>query len=96
MKLWGESIAPEKLRDRNFSEADAPSLVPRTWQLVRQATQGVPEVLAEGVLAYDLALDGTIIYTNGSAIYAIRSDGSRDRLCVGNWIESVSILETDS
>ena len=96
LKLWGESIAPEKLRDRNFSEADAPSLVPRTWQLVRQATQGVPEVLAEGVLAYDLALDGTIIYTNGSAIYAIRSDGSRDRLCVGNWIESVSILETDS
>lgn len=92
IKAWGEWITPEMMRDRRFGEPDAPSLVPRTWQLVRQATQGIPEVLAEGVLGYDLAKDGMIVYTNGSAIYAIAPDGKRERLLVSNLIESIAIL----
>ncbi|MDX2240123.1 MAG: hypothetical protein NW224_05510 [Leptolyngbyaceae cyanobacterium bins.302] len=92
IKAWGEWITPDMMRDRRFGEPDAPALVPRTWQLVRQATQGIPEVLAEGVLGYDLAEDGTIIYTNGSAIYAIAPDGQKTRLLVSNLIESVTIL----
>lgn len=92
IKAWGEWITPDMMRDRRFGEPDAPALVPRTWQLVRQATQGIPEVLAEGVLGYDLAEDGTIVYTNGSAIYAIAPDGQNTRLLVSNLIESVTIL----
>ena len=92
MKAWGEWITPEMMRDRRFGDADAPSLVPRTWQLMRQGTQGSPELLAEGVLDYDLAEDGTIVYTNGSAIYAIAPNATTSRLFVGNLIESVMIL----
>lgn len=92
LKAWGDRITPELIRDRDVREADAPSLVPRSWQLVRQPVQGEPELLAEGVLAYDLAADGTVVYTNGSAIYGITLDGQRQRLMVGNWIESVTIL----
>ncbi|MBD2329497.1 hypothetical protein H6G21_21865 [Alkalinema sp. FACHB-956] len=94
LKAWGEWITPEQLKDKNFGDADAPSLVPRTWQLVRQPQQGVgnPEVIAEGVLAFDLAPDGTIVFTNGSAIYRIDPQGQRSRLLVANWIESVTAL----
>ncbi|MGA7938087.1 MAG: hypothetical protein WCA35_31350 [Kovacikia sp.] len=92
MKVWGDWITPEMMRDRRFGEPDAPALVPRSWQLVRQADQGTPEVLAEGILSYDLATDGTIVYTNGSAVYAIYPDGTRERLLVDNLIETVTIL----
>lgn len=92
IKAWGEWITPNMMRDRRFSEPDAPALVPQTWQLVRQANQGVPEILAEGVLGYDLAKDGTILYTNGSAIYAITPNGQKERLLVSNLIESIAIL----
>jgi len=89
IKAWGDWITPETIRDRRFGEPDAPSLVPRAWQLMRQANQGTPELIAEGVLGYDLAPDGTILYTNGSAIYAIDLNGKKERLQVGNLIESV-------
>ncbi len=92
IKAWGEWLSPEMMRDRRFGDADAPALVPRTWQLVRQAQTGTPDVLAEGVLGYDLASDGTIVYTNGSAIYRIAPDGTRDRLLVSPLIESVTIF----
>ncbi|MBD1859755.1 MULTISPECIES: hypothetical protein [Leptolyngbya] len=93
LQAWGEWVTPEMLRDRNLDEPDAPSLVPKTWQLVRQRTQGVPENLAEGVLSYDLAADGTVIYSNGSAIYMLSPNGSRERVLVGNWIEGVALLQ---
>ncbi len=92
LKAWGDWITPELIRDRDLREADAPSLVPRSWQLVRQPVQGEPELLAEGVLAYDVAADGTVIYTNGSAIYGITPEGQRQRMLIGSWIESVTIL----
>lgn len=91
---WGDRITPDMLKDRDLREADAPSLVPRSWQLVRQSTQGEPEQLAEGVLSYDVGADGTVVYTNGSAIYAIAPGQKRQRIKVGNWIESVRIMES--
>lgn len=100
LDAWGDRITPEMLKDRDLREADAPSLVPRSWQLMRQLNQGEPEQLAEGVLSYDVAADGTVVYTNGSAIYAIalspqkgsRKGQNRQRLKVGQWIESVRIM----
>ncbi len=94
LRVWGDWITPELIRDRNFSEPDAPSLVPKSWQLRRQGLQGDPEVLAEGILSYDLAADGTIVYTNGSAIYAIYPDGKRERIWRGNLIEAVVVMNS--
>lgn len=92
LKAWGEWITPDMLKDKNFGDADAPALVPRNWELVKQAETGVPELLAEGVLSYDLAENGAIAYTNGSAIYMIYPDGQTERVLVGSLIESVSIF----
>jgi hypothetical protein len=88
---WGTRITPEMMKD-HAGEPDAPALVPRSWQLMRQGAQGSPDVLADGVLAFDLAEDGTILYTNGSGIYTLSPGGTRERVCVGKLIESVMVL----
>lgn len=89
-------LSLEKLSKKHAGEEDAPALVPPDWELVRQGMHGEPEVLAQGVLAYDLAEDGTVVYTNGSGIYALSPNGDRDRLCVGRLIETVAVLNSSS
>jgi hypothetical protein len=95
IKAWGDWIRPDMLQKGNKKiDAEAPALVPETWALVRQGTQGTPEVLATSVLHYDLAEDGTIVYTNGSAIFMHSANGDRQRIHVGKLIESVSLLKS--
>lgn len=93
LRTLGGWITLENLPKKHVGEADAPALVPPTWQLVRQGAQGVPEVLAKSAIAYDLAPDGTVAYTNGSGIYVIHPDGQKERVLVGKWVETVKLLE---
>ncbi len=93
IKTWGEYLNPDLMKGQSFSEPEAPSLVPASWQLVRQALQGgEPQVLAQGVLSYDLSHDGSIVYTNGSGIYCLQPNGTCQRLLVSSWVESVRSL----
>lgn len=88
LKAWGDWITPEVLQKGNKDvDPEAPALVPATWQLVRQGAQGEPEVIASSVLHYDLAEDGTIVYTNGNAIFKVSPNGASERIYVGKWIE---------
>lgn len=93
MMLWGNLIDAEKaIREGRFGDKDAPSLVPRTWQLIRQRDGSQPEVVTEVVLSFDLAADGAIVYTNGSAIYQLTPDGITERLAIAALIEQVSVI----
>ncbi len=94
MWVWGDWVSLEKLPEKHAEDGDAPPLVPPTWELVRQGLQGTPEVLAKSVLAFDLARDGTIAYTNGSAIYLLFADGTRERVVIDRLIAAVTILES--
>jgi len=95
MKVWGEQIDLEKIANsKNAEDKDAPALVPRSWELVRQGNNSAPEVVAKGVLAFDLRADGSIIYSNGSAVYALHNDGSSQRLAVDKFISQVTILDS--
>lgn len=49
--------------------------------------------MAEGVLCYDLYQDGSILYSNGSAIYRIDQKGSVERLAKDALIEQVVAVE---
>ena len=89
MMIWGNRIAAEQGAQ---SKEDAPSLVPESWQLVRRTPKGVETVLAKGVLSYDLAGDGTIVYSNGSAILALAPDGKRRKLVAEPMIEQVVLV----
>jgi len=91
MMIWGNLVDVDQARRENSGEADAPSLVPSSWQLVRQSAAG-KDVVAKGVLSFDLGPDGSVVCSNGSAVHRIQPDGKRERLLVGNMIEQVAWL----
>ena len=79
-------------RNRRFGDADSPSLVPRDWELVKQRPHEAPEIISYGVLAFDVGLDGSIVYSNGSAVYGMHPGGVPERLLVDRPIEQVAML----
>jgi hypothetical protein len=92
MMIWGNLVDVERAAREGTGDSDAPSLVPSSWQLVRQSPAG-KDVLAKGVLSFDLARDGSAVYSNGSAVHRIDPDGQRrERLLVGSMIEQVTLL----
>ncbi|HEY0372478.1 MAG TPA: hypothetical protein VGD79_10785 [Thermoanaerobaculia bacterium] len=86
MMMWDNLIrARDKAKEQ---DADPEALVPSAWCLVRQ--RGVKtEVLAKGVGAYDVSADGSIVYTNGGAIYQVSPEGTRTKVCDGQYISHV-------
>ncbi|HET6420455.1 MAG TPA: hypothetical protein VFG19_09885 [Geobacteraceae bacterium] len=89
MMIWGNLInANEAIRAKYRDTGEVPGLVPATWQLVREKA-GHREVLAKGVLSYDLCVDGSIVYTNGNAIYRREPEGNCRKLHVDDGIEQV-------
>ena len=93
MMVWGNLIdADRAVRENRLGDADAPSLVPASWQLVRQSAGG-KKVLARGVLSFDIARDGAILYSNGSAVHRTEPAGdTAERVLVGSMIEQVAAL----
>jgi len=92
--LSGRAIDAERVARRaRLRGDDAPPLVPASWQLVRHDESGALEVVAKHVLAFDLAADGTILVSNGSAIDRLGRDGARERICKSPSIERVVALD---
>ncbi len=89
-------VGAEVERNRNFGDPDSPALIPRSWQLVEQLPHQEPETIACGVLAFDVGADGSIVYSNGSAVYGIHPGGVAERLVVDRSIEQVVILNDSS
>jgi len=93
MMVWGNLIdAEQAAREGKRRGEEAPDLVPASWQLVRKGRSGAEQMLAKGVLAYDLAADGTIVYTNGSAIFRIDPAGQVSRLHADSRIEHLALV----
>jgi hypothetical protein len=86
MQMWSNLIEAEE----NADEDAGPPATPRSWQLVRRLADGRSEVVAESVLAYDVDGEGRVVYTTGSAIHVVQTDGSRRRLLVQGGIEQVA------
>jgi hypothetical protein len=88
MMIWGNLVQAQKEGD-----GEAMDLVPSSWQLARRTSGGSEEVLAKGVLAYDIARDGSIVYSNGNAIFVRHPDGRKEHLLTEGMIEQVAVLE---
>jgi hypothetical protein len=86
MMIWGNLVQAQRKSGREEESLD---LVPKSWQLCRRPPGGEPIVLASGVLAYDVADDGTVVYTNGNALFLLRPDGRKDHLLNEAMIEQV-------
>jgi len=67
---------------------------PSTWLLMRQMEAGEKvETLAEGVLSFDLATDGSIVYSNGFDVYRIPANGEpAAKILEGTSIELLAAL----
>jgi hypothetical protein len=89
MMIWGNVVSAEHAAKRG---EEAPDLVPKTWQLICKQPDGREIIVAKGVLPYDLAPDGSVVYSNGSAIYVLNPHGETDRVVVESMIEQVVAL----
>ena len=74
------------------AEDEAQGLVPPSWELVRRGCGGHTEVIARNVLAFDLARDGSVLYSNGAAITRLDRDGRSERVLQAELIEQVLAL----
>ena len=93
MMVWGNLIDVDRAaRENRDGDPDAPSLVPSTWQLIRQSSQD-KQVLAKGVLSFDVAPDGSVLYSNGSSVHRLHPGTDRpERILIGSMIEQIAAL----
>jgi hypothetical protein len=81
----GKRLDAEAALRSGFRLNGVPSLVPASWQLVCRSPQGEERVRASHVAAFDIAVDGTILFSNGYGVFALDRAGPpevllRDRL----------------
>jgi hypothetical protein len=88
MVIYGNLVNVERALQKQ-AEAESPSLVPKSWELICQTSGGAESVIARGVLAFDLAPDGTIVHTNGSAVFRETADHKSERLIESQFIEHI-------
>jgi len=74
-------------------EDDAQGLVPSSWELVRRRPGGQTEVIATRVLAFDLAGDGSVLYSDGATITRLGPDGRSQSVLQAELIERVVALQ---
>jgi len=86
MMIWGNLVQAQRPAK---VEEEGMDLVPKSWELHQRSPNGETKVLTTGVLAYDIAADGTIVYTNGSALFLLHPDGRKERLLNEQMIEQV-------
>jgi len=87
MMVWENLINADEEKDAE----DPQATVPKSWQLIRQ--RGVrTETIARSVAAFDVAEDGTIVYSVGDAIYAIAPGGAKSALCKDPMITHVAFV----
>jgi hypothetical protein len=86
MMIWGNLVRAQRPKTVEEESAD---LVPKSWELCRRNPDGATQVLAGGVLAYDVSDDGSVVFTNGNAIFLLPPDGRREHLLTEGMIEQV-------
>ncbi len=74
------------------SEDESQGLAPASWELVRRLRGGQTEVIASGVLVFDLSADGSVLYSDGAAITRLGKDGRPERVLKAERIEQVLAL----
>jgi hypothetical protein len=93
MMVWGNMIDADAETKRGFRRGEeAPALVPRSWELVRRSPAGETTVVARGVLSFDLAEDGSVVYSNGTGVFVVDPHGRETRVCVEKQVEQVAFL----
>jgi len=86
MMIWGNMVQSQRADEMEDESAD---LVPKSWELMRRSPNGETVSLANAVLAYDISPDGSIVYTNGNAVYLLDREGRKQHVLNERMIEQV-------
>jgi hypothetical protein len=89
MMIWGNLVHAQK---SSATEDEGADLVPKSWELCCRGANGENKTLAGGVLAYDIAADGRVLYTNGNAVFLLSPDGSKKRILSERMIQQVFFI----
>src|SRR5215471_12757695 len=79
MMMLGNLMQAQREAEQ-LPEQDREGLVAKSWELIRKTTTGEIDVLEKGVLSFDLSEDASIVFTDGSHIFARHPDGKKDQL----------------
>src|SRR5690606_40007369 len=71
MMIWGRLVQSQQNRPQ---EDEPPDLVPKSWELIRRDSSGAEQVIARGVLDFDVSPEGRVVYTNGNSLFLIGPD----------------------
>ena len=88
MMIWGNMVSAKAAKGVD----DSASLVPSSWELVRRNANGSEDVLAKGVVSFDVASDGSVVYSNGNGIFLMDRTGRSERIAKEAMVEQVIIL----
>ncbi|HVU17350.1 MAG TPA: hypothetical protein VHD32_10510 [Candidatus Didemnitutus sp.] len=84
------TVELEKVLEQRDRKGDAAQLVPATWELIRRDASGDESVLAQHVVAFDLAPDGAVVYSDGLRVWS--AGPPRQKLLDGHVVQSVVIV----
>jgi hypothetical protein len=88
LMLWGMMINAEK----GLKDSGGAAIVPKDWMLKRRAPDGAESVVANGVVAFDVCTDGSIVWTNGSSVKLRAGNGQDQVLCQGKTVERLMVV----
>ena len=91
MMLHGRMIDVKKAESA-LSKQGGAGLFPRDWELVKVDATGAEQTLARGVGSYDLTPQGTVLYSDGKAVFEVNDAGKADVICRQAMIERVIAL----
>ena len=74
--------------DVRYDTGRGGGLVPGSWELVCRNRKGQDHVAAKHVVAFDVAPDDTVIYSNGYGVFKL-VDGDWREVAQGNLVENV-------
>ncbi|SKA95083.1 hypothetical protein SAMN02745166_02266 [Prosthecobacter debontii] len=94
--LHGRWVRMEKqMRDAAVDEMT--SAVPKNWELIRQTPEGLTTSVLTGVMAFTVASDGSLIYSNGRGVWAVDGQGGKPvKLSSRSLVTALCVVEGDS
>ncbi|WP_035612388.1 hypothetical protein [Haloferula sp. BvORR071] len=89
MWIYGRMIDVQKASAANGPDG---ALAPADWELVKRSPDGTETVMAKHVLAYDIAKDGRIAWSDGKNLHLVEN-GAKKKLLSEPLIDAVKWLE---
>ena len=85
--LHGRMVSIAEVR---YDTGRGGGLVPGSWELVCRNRKGQDHIAAKHVVAFDVAPDDSVIYSNGFRVFRL-VDGDWNEVASGNLIENLCV-----